>query len=151
IDALAKKQDPPEPDPKEKPGFGPEVKKDKETRRHGDTETKTPLDGSLRSWVTWSPGHLVTWSPGLGFAVIPSFVVLGPVALLAALFPAVFGGLALWLKRWLVLLSVASTNSTLYLLHSWFETDIKSFWWGRALALWLFMGLVTLAGAAWSW
>src|SRR5437868_2812509 len=53
-------------------------------------------------------------------AIIPTFVLVGPLALLATLFPALFGGLALFLRRWLVLLAIASLESTLYVVHAWF-------------------------------
>jgi hypothetical protein len=66
VDALAKKKDPPAPNAKEKPGFGPSIKK------------KT--------------------SVGYPLAVI-QLPFLGLIAALAALFPAVFGGLALFMKR----------------------------------------------------
>lgn len=131
LDAVAKKKDPPNPDPKEKPGLGPEVKPDEKSS--GQRDTRGP-----------------TFQRGPIFAVIPSFVILGPLALLATLFPAVFGGLALWMKRWLVLLSIASLNSTLFLLHSWFYPSIRNSWWGNPVALWLVMGAMTLAGVIWS-
>jgi outer membrane protein assembly factor BamB len=124
-DGLDKKKPPPEPDPKEKPGLGPELKPGEKTGYGG--------------------------SRGPVLAVIPTFALVGPLALLAALFPAVFGGLMLVLKRWMVLLSVASLNSTIFFLHAWFAGDLKGFWWGTAQGLWTVMTAVTLAGAAWSW
>jgi outer membrane protein assembly factor BamB len=78
-------------------------------------------------------------------------VILGPLTLLAALFPAVFGGLALVLRNWLVLLFVASLNSTLYFLHAWFRPSLSNSWWGTPVAVWSTMAVITLAGAIWSW
>jgi outer membrane protein assembly factor BamB len=126
VNALANKKHPPEPDPKEPPGLGPEIESEKKGR--------APQDG--RSPL---------------FAVIPTFVIVGPLALLAMLFPAIFGGLALLLRRWLVLFSIASLNSTLYLGHSWLHGTIKDRWWGKPAALWYTMVLVSLAGICWSW
>ena len=124
-DGLGNKKRPPDPDPNEKPGLGPEISPPEKSGR-------APAAGPL-------------------LAVIPSFALFGPLALLAALFPAVFGGLMLVLKRWMVLLSVASVNSTVYLLHGWFEGSLRESWWGKPLSLWTLMTLVTLAGALWSW
>lgn len=141
IDGLANKKAPPEPNAKEEPGFGPEVKpadkeeeSDARTRRHGDTAT------SAHRRATASPP----------FAVIPTVFVMGPLALLAALFPAVFGGLALFMKRWMALLWVACTNSTLYCLHFFFGGYARGAWWGSTTTLWISMTFVTLAGALWS-
>jgi outer membrane protein assembly factor BamB len=127
VDGLAGTKAPPDPDPKVQPGLGPEV-------RTAPTPEKKS-DGSCR---------------GPFFAVIPTFVVIGPVALLATLFPAVFGGLALFLRRWTVLLAVASLASTLYLLHAWFNGWLQETWWGTTQGLWTALSLVSVAGAAWS-
>src|SRR5262245_36075143 len=122
-DGLDNKKMPPDPDPKEQPGLGPEVEK-KESEGRGQRRL---------------------------FAVIPTFVLVGPLALLAALFPAVFGGLMLVFKRWAVLLAVASLDSTIYLLYSWFRGSLKDSWWSTPLGLWTVLTLVALAGAVWSW
>lgn len=54
-------------------------------------------------------------------AVLPTFFLFGPISLLAALFPVVFGGLALWVRRWSVFFSVVSLVSLFYLgnAYSW--------------------------------
>ncbi len=134
-DGLAGKKQPPDPNPKEPPGLGPELK-----------EEKTPKKKAL----SIQPSANSTQSVPV-FAVIPTFVIIGPLALLAALFPAVFGGLALFMRRWLVLLSIASLNSTLYLVHTWFRGYFKDTWWGSPFALWMTLALVTLLGVIWSW
>ena len=145
-DGLDGKKQPPEPDPKEPPGLGPELpKSDKESNKQGDKQTAAAP-------VTLSPCQLVTLSrPGPLLAVIPTFALVGPLALLAALFPAVFGGLMLVLRRWTVLLAVASLDSTIFFLHNWFQGSIQGFWWGTPLGLWSVLTAVTLAGAVWSW
>ena len=81
------------------------------------------------------------------FAVIPSVAIGGAIAVLAALFPAVFGGLMVVLKRWMTLLSVASINSTLYTLHLWLGATVSDKWWGSPWALWLTMLAITLVAA----
>ncbi len=65
------------------------------------------------------------------YAVIPTVLVGGPLAMLAMLFPTVFGG---W-KRWLVLLSTVGTTSTLLTLHWWFFDSLAGSWWGSPIAL----------------
>src|SRR5438552_14993277 len=80
--------------------------------------------------------------------VIPSLGVLGPLALLAALFPAVFGGLMFWLKRWSNLLGALCTMSTVYWLHRYFAgSRLHGSWWGTEAGLWAMMGLTALAFA----
>jgi outer membrane protein assembly factor BamB len=84
---------------------------------------------------------------GPPFAVIPSVLVGGPLALLGMLFPALFGG---W-WRWLALLSVLATNSTLYFLHYWLGPVYPEAWWSNPQALWMAMTLVAVAGTTWAW
>jgi outer membrane protein assembly factor BamB len=131
IDALADKKAPPDVDSKVEPGLGPEVKPE-----------ESPKPGS--------PGQ-VRAAGGPVFAVIPTVLVGGPLAILALMFPAVFGGLTLVFRRWLVVLTVISLNSTLYVLHDWLSPWIKGAWWGTPAALWAAMTLVTVAGLVWSW
>src|SRR5438270_11146364 len=83
--------------------------------------------------------------PGLA-GIIPSLGVLGPLALLAALFPAVFGGLTLWLRRWSGLFAAACALSTWYFLHRWFG-DRRPSWWSGEVGLWAALGLIALVGA----
>jgi outer membrane protein assembly factor BamB len=126
----------PDTDPKEKPGLGPEIEPEKkETKPEEEkvSESRSNIDRrSFRGTVTTGPV----------FGVIPAVLIGGPLAMLAMLFPSVFGG---W-KRWLTLLSVACTNSTLYTLQFWFAADLSGTVWGRASTLWIMMALVTLAG-----
>ncbi len=85
------------------------------------------------------------------FAVIPTVLVGGPLAILTMLFPAVFGGLMLVLRRWMAALSVLSLNSTLYCLQSLCLRWLADSWWGTPLALWLTMMVVALLGILWAW
>ncbi len=127
IDGLSGKKEPPKPDAKEKPGFGPEV----------PAENKSEDRGA-------APG-------GTLFAVIPTIFVGGPLAFLSLLFPVVFGGLMLVLRRWLAALSVLSVNSTLYILHELCRRWLADSWWGTPVGLWLTMTVVTLLGILWAW
>lgn len=127
VDGLAGKKDPPKPDAKEKPGFGPEV----------PTQRKSDGGGSAAGCAM--------------FAVIPSILVGGPSAILALLFPAVFGGSMLVLRRWVAAMSVLSVNSTLYFLQDICRRWLAGSWWGTPGALWLAMTVVTLFGILWAW
>jgi outer membrane protein assembly factor BamB len=139
-DAIAGKQNPPDVDKKEKPGIGPELKREKETERKEEKEKSTA--GPKRK-----PGRQTISTSGPMFAVIPSVLVGGPLAVLAMLFPTVFGG---W-KRRLALISVACTVSTLYFIQWLFQGSLEGTWWGSPQALWLGMMLVILSGTLWAW
>jgi outer membrane protein assembly factor BamB len=140
VDALAGKKQPPKPDPKEKPGLGPEVEADR-PKQSGSAGKPLSLEGRGTSRIANGPP----------LAVIPTVLVGGPLAILAMLFPAVFGGLMLVMRRWMVGLCVVSLNSTLYLAQGWFASRLVSSWWGTPLALWLTMSAVTLLGILWAW
>jgi outer membrane protein assembly factor BamB len=85
------------------------------------------------------------------FAVIPTFVILGPVALLAALLAAVLGRVHSGLRRWSVVFAVAATDALLYLGHIVFREDWRGSWLGSPFALWVMLTSATLAGAVWAW
>lgn len=137
-DALAGKAKLPAPDSRVKPGLGPEVKK----------------TGALRPLVPRQDGEahaanndIFHIDHTIDLAVIPTVLVGGPLAMLALLFPAVFGG---W-KRWLVLLSTGGTISTLYFCQWWFAESLAGSWWGTPAALWTAITLATVVGLAWAW
>ncbi len=134
VDALSGKAEPPDPNQKEKPGIGPEVEAPKEKDKE---EVVRPSIGVARGPV---------------FGVIPMLVV-GPLALLAMLFPAVFGGLMLVLRRWTTALTVLSVNSVLLFLQDGFHDYLAArwYWSSTPAALWLAMSLVTIAGILWAW
>jgi outer membrane protein assembly factor BamB len=127
IDGLSGKREPPKPDAKEKPGFGPEV----------------PAESKSEDRGLATGGRL--------FAVIPTVFIGGPLAFLALLFPVVFGGLMLVLRRWLAALSVLSVNSSLYVLQEVCRRWLADSWWGTPAALWVSMAVVTLLGLLWAW
>ena len=135
VDGLSGKKEPPDPNQKEKPGIGPEVDPPDKPK---DQDKEESLQSSLGV------------ARGPVFGVIPMLVV-GPLALLAMLFPAVFGGLMLVMRRWTTALTVLSINSLLLFLQDWFNAYLLTSWWGTPAALWLMMSLVTLCGALWAW
>ena len=104
-DGLAKKAKPPAPDEKEKPGYGPAVEKKECGIGAERGRDRLVFDSAFRA-----PRSAL-------FGVIPSFVLVGPLALIAALFPGVFARMAVGMKRWRAFLVVASVNSTLALVY----------------------------------
>jgi outer membrane protein assembly factor BamB len=142
-DVLAGKRKAPKANGKEKPGLGPEVGKKGAWRdtSWGRFPTCLRKPGRLKTCPTSS----LPAPPQL--SVIPTVIVGGPLALLAMLFPTALGG---W-RRWLALLGVAATNSTLYTLQYVFATDLADSWWGTPQALWVSMTAVTVVGLAWAW
>lgn len=121
-DALAGKRKAPPYDEKVKPGLGPEAEPKK-------------------------TGRLRVEEAEVRRGVIPTVLVGGPLALLALLFPTVFGG---W-RRWLALLSTAGTNLTLVSLQWWLADGLVGSWWGTPQALWTAMTAASLVGAVWAW
>jgi outer membrane protein assembly factor BamB len=121
--AIKDKKPLPRVDPKVEPGFGPELKQKKE--------------GSSLSL----PGAPL-------FGVIVGLPAGGIIGVLALLFPAVFGGLAIVMRRWAALVTVVFTNSTLFFCYITWQDQ---FWWTTQKALWIGILLVTLAGAGWAW
>src|SRR5437763_10931928 len=77
----------------------------------------------------------------ISFAVIPTITVLGPLAFLAWLFPVIFGGLALFLRRWRVLFATVGIGSAVYVAEAWFP---------MARFRWPLLCLAALGGLLWS-
>jgi outer membrane protein assembly factor BamB len=113
-------------DEKAEPGYGPPLKKDK------DSGTK-PVGLSVRL--------------PLGVIQLP---FLGLIAALAALFPAVFGGAALMMRRWVMALSVASLVSILLALVLYLPNWIN--WTGlrSVSSVWMTGAVVAGLGALWA-
>src|SRR5262249_38705682 len=108
LDQLTGKMKAPDPDPKVEPGLGPEVKPAEQPKRGGCSQAHDGAgSGEVsvgRAFLPGRPGRNArpTDTDGPVFGVIPTVLVGGPLAILALLFPAVFGGLTLFLRRWLV-------------------------------------------------
>src|SRR5262249_54248216 len=132
LDGLSGKKKLPAPDEKELPGFGPEVQ-----------APRPPEVPAKKSALPPARGGLV--------AVIPTLGLGGPLAILALLFPSVFGGALLFLRRWIMLLTVVSVNSTLYCLYAWSPRWLQGSSLARPLHLWYTLTLITLAGTFWAW
>ncbi len=130
-DGLSGKKAPPDDNPKEPPGFGPELPQKKALR--------DPFDGGLNRG-------------GPLFAVIAPVGLLAPIAILAVLFPTVFGGVLILFRQWTAFITALSLNSTLYLLHLWKGSVwFRNSWWNTEPALWSAMTIVTLLCLLWAW
>jgi outer membrane protein assembly factor BamB len=130
-DALSGKKQPPEIDKNEPPGFGPEA-----TQKQSRATTLSP---------TFTSG-------GTLFAVIPTLGIAGPIAILAILFPTVFGGVLILFRQWTAFITAFSLNSTLYLLYWWKGgVWLRSTWWNTEPGIWFVMSLLTAICLLWAW
>ena len=118
---------------KEEPGYGPPLKKPK------SGEGKNPSANS----------SLLTPHSLLPLAVI-QLPFLGLIVALAALFPAIFGGAAIMMRRWVGALSVASFVSILAALAVYFPSWLA--WTGiRSLStMWIVGAVICGLGALWT-
>ena len=118
-------------DEKEKPGLGPEYEKKKDAEK-----------SSLR---------MPAGAGGPLFGVIPTLGVGAPLAILAILFPTVFGGVFVLFRQWLAFITAISFNSTLVLLAAWLGPKYRGEWWSSDSALWIVMTAITFACLVWAW
>src|SRR5262249_6735281 len=142
VDFVKDGKKPPEPNAKEEPGYGPEVKAEDPPREKKDGDKK----GGENPAFFHDEGPFRSAPGGPVFAVIPQVSVGGLLAILALFSPAAAAALALALRRWLAVLTVLSVNSTLFAVHLWCYDWIKDQWFGSFLALWTAMTLVTVLG-----
>ncbi|HYT92341.1 MAG TPA: PQQ-binding-like beta-propeller repeat protein, partial [Gemmataceae bacterium] len=134
-DGLSGKKAPPEPNLKELPGLGPEVPAAK--------------SGCLPASPRVATRGLLA---GPLFAIIPTVGVGGPLAILAVLFPTLFGGVLLLFKRWLAFFTVVSVTSLIYCVHAWWLAGAwLGSWWSTPAGLWFVLTVVTFAGTVWAW
>ena len=137
VDAVSGKAEPPEINEKEPPGFGPEAA----PAKSGARGTGGPL-----------------------FGVIPTLGVGAPLAILALLFPAVFGGVLVLFRQWTAFLTILSINSMLLLIRGLLAASIEWGWMTTATlrspslawlfddgVLWTIMTVVTALGILWCW
>jgi outer membrane protein assembly factor BamB len=155
-DALAKKAKPPEPDEKEKPGYGPAVSPPKKCDGEEDRDQRSEVRGQKTGPAGLAPltSDLCPLTSGPLFAVIPSFVLVGPLAIVAALFPGVFARMAVGMKRWRAFLTVASINSTLALVY-WAVLTYRPQWlppgrWLGVRMVTVYLMAVALVGLLWA-
>src|SRR5262249_51785851 len=85
------------------------------------------------------------------FAVIPTLVILGPVALVTLLLSAIFGRIHSGLRQWSVLFAVAACDAILYIVHFAFREQWRDSWLGSQFTLWMMLTSTTLAGVLWAW
>jgi outer membrane protein assembly factor BamB len=109
-DGLSKKAEPPTPNDKEPPGYGPPIQK---------SDKKCSGSESLPTGAGSSTVHRTPSLALLG--VVPSLALIAPLALIGALFPGVAVRMAVVMKRWRAFLVIASTNSSLALLYFFFR------------------------------
>ncbi len=135
-DALSGKKKPPEPDEKEPHGYGPTVEDEKKKQEKQD---EPQVNGRPQ------PAGFVS---GPLFGVIPTVVFIGPLAILAAIFPNVFAGLASGLQRWRVFLVVTSINSTLAAVYFFARSFLPDAWYASETAFAALLLAFLVAGIA---
>ncbi len=85
------------------------------------------------------------------FGVIPTVTFGAPLAILAILFPTLFGGVFVLFRQWLAFLTVVSLNSSLFLLFLWQGAHWRGRWWGSEAGLWCALTLIVFLGTLWAW
>jgi outer membrane protein assembly factor BamB len=147
VDGLKEKKEPPAPDEKEPPGLGPPINK-KTGSRQSPVGSRQPAVGSRRSASDTAYCLLPTaYSFPLGVIQLP---FLGAIAALAALFPAVFGGMALMMRRWLVALSTASLLSILFFIQTVFPKWLAGTWLSTPQGFWLTCAAIAAITGLWA-
>ncbi len=137
-DAIAKKKAPPALDENEPPGFGPPIKK------------KCALDSAPRTLAYGGKTQAKrTQAVQFPLAVI-QLPMLGLIAALAALFPTVFGGLALFMKRWVAVLSTSGMVSLFVALPEFFKGWTARQWVYSPVGFWLTCAGMFTVGTFWS-
>ncbi len=139
-DHVQKKAELPPVDDKVEPGFGPEYEPKKGAASRGQSGAIARL--------------LIEPQPGGGplFGVIPTIGIGAPLAILALLFPSIFGGVFVLFRQWLAFITLLSLNSTLLIVHWGFADELpRGSWWSTPAALWFLMTISTSACAIWAW
>lgn len=119
--AVAGKAAPPEPNEKEEPALGPLPEK--------------------KSGLPRSP---------MLFGVIPSAVLVAPLAIVAALFPSLFARLAVAMKQWRAFLTISSINTTLATLYYFIREWLPDRWAFSPQAVLVYLMAVTVVGLVWA-
>jgi outer membrane protein assembly factor BamB len=145
IDGLSGKKAPPPWDEKEKPGVGPEVKPENEEEASGSLSPQRQARAQRSPLLGAAGSQTLVAAPT--FAVIPSVIIGGPLAILAMIFPTWFGG---W-RRWLALISGLCTVSTVIFVYWMWGHHFATSAWGGDLAQWLMITVIVVLSAAWAW
>jgi outer membrane protein assembly factor BamB len=132
VESLEGKRKPPDYNPKEAPGFGPELTPEKPPE-------KQPEKPQSRSNFKIQDG------PVFGVIALPTLAA--PLAVLAILFPSLFGG---W-KRWLAGLSVICTISTISFVFWLFAVYLNPTPFGKPLVQWLIQTAGIFLTCCWAW
>lgn len=126
-DAISGKAAPPEPVEKEEPGLGPLPEKPEKPERQS---------AAVRSLAL--------------FGVIPSAVLVAPLAVIAALFPGVFARLALTMKQWRAFLAIASINTTIATVYYFVRPWLPDHPLASPKAVLVLMSLNAIIGCIWA-
>jgi outer membrane protein assembly factor BamB len=146
-DGLNGKKEPPAPDEKEPPGLGPPIKK-KSSSRQSPVGSRQSAEANCDRALPTAYCLLPTaYCLPLGVIQLP---FLGAIAALAALFPAVFGGMALMMRRWLVALSTASLLSILFFIQTVFPKWLAGTWLGTPQGFWLTCAAIAALAGLWA-
>jgi len=182
VDGLAKKAAPPAPNEKEPAGYGPPVKKIGATGpvrevggfspegafaspgrepRAGQADQGAARESDSADAARGSRPGLAKAPSGLKtravissslFGVIPSLALVGPLAIIAALFPGAAASMAVAMKRWRAFLVVASVNSTVALVY-WLVREqgwLPDWWVFTYQGFTLLLVASTLGGMVWA-
>jgi eukaryotic-like serine/threonine-protein kinase len=84
-------------------------------------------------------------------ALIPTIVLLTPLALLGLLFPALLSRSASLLRRWRPVLVVATVQTGIYVAYFAVREQYKDLWWVKPLPVWTALAALAIGGAAWTW
>ncbi len=131
---VAGTKKPPEPDEGVPHGYGPTVEEEKKEKKEEPQANGRP-----------QPAGFVS---GPLFGVIPTVVFIGPLAILAALFPNVFAGFASGLGRWRAFLVVTSINGTLAAAYYFSRKYLPDAWYASETAYAALILLVVIVGLA---
>ena len=123
--AVAGTKKPPEPDESVPHGYGPTVEEEKKEKAKQDKKDEPQANGRQQ------PAGFVS---GPLFGVIPTVVFIGPLAILAAIFPNVFAGFASGLQRWRAFLVVTSINGTLAAIYYFTRKYLPDAWYASETA-----------------
>jgi outer membrane protein assembly factor BamB len=84
------------------------------------------------------------------FSVIPTTVFVAPAAVLAAVFPAAFAGLARGFRRWRAFLAVTSMTGTLAAGYAFGRPHLRDAWWTGPPAFAAVTLAITAVGLCWA-
>ena len=142
-------------DDNEKPGFGPEYAPQKKAQASSEPEalakSKWRPSLTLQARTISSGGQL--------FGVIPTLAIGAPLAILAMLFPTVFGGalvnMSFLFRQFLAFLTLTTVIGLLLMVHGlflWLAPNVlRGSWWADYPALWFVMTLTTFVCTLWAW